>query len=272
MNSNSKLISIDLDGTTLSSNGEAISDFTCQIIKKVESLGHTVVIATGRPYRLAIDFYKQLGLNSPMINFNGGLLSMPNDKKWKHSHKRFIPKKFVFDLLKHQQNFDLNFIAAEYRRKFYLNNFQGVNPQIFGVEKFEAYHRLRLNKLTSDPHCILLATDDKDRIQQAKEIQSYYKNEISVSAWGGPDGVLEIVPKGVNKAYALEKLTKALGYTREQVIAFGDEFNDVEMFQYAQTSYAVKNASERLIGHADEILNWTNEEDGVAKKLSELFL
>jgi Cof subfamily protein (haloacid dehalogenase superfamily) len=266
-----KVIAIDLDGTTLTSDS-TITDYTKEIFHKIEKQGHLIVIATGRPYRLAIDIYHELGLTSPMINFNGAMVTLPGNKNWKYAHKRYIPRDFVFDLLRHQQNFELGFVGAEYRRKFYLNNFQGVNPEIFGVEKFEAYHRLRVDHLTTDPHAVLLSTRNPDRIGQAKKIQTHYGNEISVSAWGGPDSILEVVPHGVSKAYGLEKLIKAMGYDRSQLIAFGDEFNDIEMFQFAQTGYAMKNASERLVGHADEILPWTNDESGVARKLEELFL
>ncbi|MDR0298757.1 MAG: Cof-type HAD-IIB family hydrolase [Streptococcaceae bacterium] len=266
-----KIIAVDLDGTTLTSESK-ITDYTKEVFHEVQKKGHLIVIATGRPYRLAIDIYHELGLTSPMINFNGAMLILPSDKNWKYANKRYIPRDFVFDLLRHQQNFELDFIGAEYRRKFYLNNFQGANPAVFGVDKFEAYNRLRIDRLTTDPYAVLLSTRNSDRIGQAKKIQSHYGNEISVSAWGGPDSILEIVPRGVNKAYGLEKLMKALDYNRSQLIAFGDEFNDVEMFQFAQTGYAVNNASERLIGHADEILPWTNDESAVAHKLEELFL
>lgn len=272
MDSNSKIIALDLDGTTLRDDGKTVSDFTLDTIREVEALGHTVVIATGRPYRLAIDIYHRLGLRTPMVNFNGALVGLPEDENWKYTHKRYIPKSFVFDLLHHQQTFGLNFVAAEYRRKFFLSNLQEADPTVFGVDHFEVYNRLRADRLTTDPHCVLLSTQTTDLIGQAKEMQTHYKNEISVSAWGGPMGILEVVPHGVNKAYGLAHVLKALGYDRSQLIAFGDEFNDVEMFQLAQTGYALKNASERLIGHADEILSWTNEEDGVARKLQELFL
>ncbi len=271
MPENQKIIAIDLDGTTLMSDN-TISDYTKDIFHKVEEKGHLIVIATGRPYRLAIDIYRELKLTSPMVNFNGATVTLPSDKDWKYTHKRYIPKDFVFDLLRHQQNFELDFIGAEYRRKFYLNNFQGVSPAVFGVSKFKAYNHLRLNRLTSDPHAVLLSTRNPDRVGQAEKIQNHYGDQVSVSAWGGPDSILEVVPHGVNKAYGLKKLVEALDYKKEQLIAFGDEYNDVEMFQFAQTGYAMKNASERLIGHADEILPWTNNESGVARKLEELFL
>lgn len=56
------------------------------------------------------------------------------------------------------------------------------------------------------------------------------------------------------------------------MIAFGDEHNDTEMLAFAGTGYAMKNASPVLLPYADQQLDFSNEEDGVAKKLEELFL
>lgn len=56
----------------------------------------------------------------------------------------------------------------------------------------------------------------------------------------------------------------------DDLIAFGDEHNDTEMLELAKTGYAMKNASSVLLPHANEQIEWTNEEDGVARKLQEL--
>ena len=63
-----KLIALDLDGTLLRPDG-TISEFTQKTIKDVQNKGHQVVIATGRPYRMAIDHYKTLGLETPLITY-----------------------------------------------------------------------------------------------------------------------------------------------------------------------------------------------------------
>ena len=59
---------------------------------------------------------------------------------------------------------------------------------------------------------------------------------------------------------------------RKNLIAFGDEHNDTEMLAFAGTGYAMKNANPALLPFADEQLPLTNEEDGVAHFLRELFL
>ena len=67
-----KIIAVDLDGTLLNSQSQ-LSDFTKETIKKVAQKGHKVIITTGRPYRMAHQYYEELGLDTPMINFNGSL-------------------------------------------------------------------------------------------------------------------------------------------------------------------------------------------------------
>ena len=271
-NKERKLIAIDLDGTTLHSDGRTISRYTKYIFKRIEEQGHIICISTGRPFRMAVDIYRELELKSPMINFNGALISKPDNRNWEHTKGHYIDRSFVFDFLRHQQNFDLEFFAVEYRRKFFLNNFRNVPPKLFGVEQFHPYNRLRADRLDDNPHAVLLSTRVKDKFRLAKQIQDHYNGKISVSGWGGPNGVLEIVLKGVSKASGLKHLLRVLEIPKENLIAFGDEHNDIEMFKFAAEAYAMKNASTRLTPHATEILPWTNDEDGVAHKLEELFL
>ena len=57
-----KIIAVDLDGTLLNSQSQ-LSDFTKETIKKVAQKGHKVIITTGRPYRMAQQYYEELGLD-----------------------------------------------------------------------------------------------------------------------------------------------------------------------------------------------------------------
>ena len=56
------------------------------------------------------------------------------------------------------------------------------------------------------------------------------------------------------------------------LIAFGDQLNDKEMLALAGSGYAMQNANPKLLDYADQQIQWTNQEDGVAQKLGELFL
>jgi hydroxymethylpyrimidine pyrophosphatase-like HAD family hydrolase len=193
-------------------------------------------------------------------------------KTWQHAVSKHIDRSLVFDLIKKQQVFKLDFLAAEFRRKFFINSFEHANPNIFGIDNFEPYHQMRMEKLDADPNAILLQTRLPDKISLANKMDDYFDNQVSISAWGGPNGILEVVPKGVSKASALKHLLKVNGQERSDLIAFGDEHNDIDMLKFAGTGYAMKNASETLLAHADKQIEYTNDEDGVARTLEKLLL
>ena len=267
-----KLIALDLDGTLLRPDG-TISEFTQKTIKDVQNKGHQVVIATGRPYRMAIDHYKTLGLETPLITFNGSLTNLP-DQDWAYEHSVKLDKKYLINLLQRHDELEMDFLASEYRKHFYIsmNHPERIQPQLFGVDKIIEAMRLEPAKITRNPNALLMQTRHEDKYQLADDIKKDFKEEIEVDSWGGPLNILEFSPKGINKAYALNYLLKVMRKSTDDLIAFGDEHNDTEMLELAKTGYAMKNASSVLLPHANEQIEWTNEEDGVARKLQELFL
>lgn len=113
-----KLIAIDLDGTTLNQDSK-ITDKTARTLRRAIQDGHSVVIATGRPYRMSKNFYQELQLTTPMINFNGALVHLP-DKQWDGEQETSFNRKIVFDLMAEKKNLKLDFIAAENRDNFLL--------------------------------------------------------------------------------------------------------------------------------------------------------
>ena len=103
-------------------------------------------------------------------------------------------------------------------------------------------------------------------------MNQYYDYNLSINTWGGPLNILECNPKNVTKASALTYLLDKLNMDRKDLIAFGDEHNDTDMLALAGCGYAMKNASSVLLPYADFITNYTNDEDGVARQLIQLFL
>ena len=75
------LISVDLDGTIIP-NVYDISPFTIKVFNKVRELGHKIVITTGRPFRSSYFVYEAMNLDTPIINYNGQLITNPSDKTY----------------------------------------------------------------------------------------------------------------------------------------------------------------------------------------------
>ncbi|MCS4488172.1 Cof-type HAD-IIB family hydrolase [Streptococcus sciuri] len=267
-----RMIALDLDGTLLHSDN-TISDYTIDVISHISQLGHKVVIATGRPYRMAIQHYRRLQLETPMISFNGSLTHLP-DKKWSKEQNITLDKKYLLATLQMSEAIQADFIASEYRQNFYitLDYPNRINPTLFGVPQITESMRMDINKITRNPNALLMQTRHKDKYELAKELCKHFDYNIEVDSWGGPLNILEFSPKGINKAFALNYLLSALNMNKDQLIAFGDEHNDTEMLSFAKVGYAMKNASQTLLPYADKQTDYTNEEDGVAKELEKLFL
>ncbi|MGT2935199.1 Cof-type HAD-IIB family hydrolase [Streptococcus castoreus] len=267
-----KIIAIDLDGTLLHRDN-TISTYTQKTIKAVQAKGHHVIISTGRPYRMALGYYLQLELKTPIITFNGSLTHLP-EQKWNYEHNVTLDKNYLLKLLEFQDDFQMDFIASEYRKNFYvtMDRPKSINPQLFGVEMITPAMTLEIAKITRNPNALLTQTYHEDKYALAKDMRTFFKNEIEIDSWGGPLNILEISPKDINKAYALNYLLGIYNMDKKDLIAFGDEHNDTEMLAFAGTGYAMKNASPVLLPYADQQLDFSNEEDGVAKKLEELFL
>ena len=79
------IIALDLDGTLLTDN-KTITNETKQILQKAREQGHHVVISTGRPYHSSKPFYQELGLCSPIVNFNGAYVHHPSDRSFQTYH------------------------------------------------------------------------------------------------------------------------------------------------------------------------------------------
>lgn len=265
-----KLIAIDLDGTLLHSNN-TISNYTVEVLRAVRQLGHHIVLTTGRPYRMAIDHYHHLKLDSPLITFNGAFTNFP-EQNWSGEHSVPIETSYLLELLKHSDTFELDFIASEYRDNVYVTNPDQIDPKFLGLTEIPNSLLLEPHKLTGDPYGILLKTRAQDKEALATAMRQHFNHHIEVNTWGGPLNILEISSKGVHKGYALKRLLDYFRLSPQALIAFGDEKNDITMLQLAGQGFAMKNANPQLVAFADEQLHLTNEQDGVANTLEKLFL
>lgn len=258
-----KLLAIDLDGTALN-NQSLLSEHTIDTLKKVSQNGHHVAIVTGRPYRLALDFYRQLELDSPMVNFNGSLVVLP-EKEWAGERQAIIERDLVFEILARKQQYSIDFLSAENKDHFYVDNFQHFEPTFFGATAFSEDNKLTPFNMRINPNSILVKINESmEKQKAASQIRADYGNHLDIHPWGGPNPILELVPKGVHKAFGVDILADYYGIQMTDVLAFGDEVNDLSMLQQAGFSVAMKNAREEIQAVADDVTDWTNDEDGLA--------
>lgn len=269
-----KLIAADLDGTLLDAN-RGVSEETKRVITQVTAMGITVVLATGRTYAGVRGIYDVLGLNSPVITNNGGLIYDPVKETVLGGNP--LPGVILRNLLEwldqrglYNQFYTLDtiytrhlgFLSQEWAKKnASLPERQRIHIQLLGDGPLpEALEREPFYKL-------LVMDKDPEVIAEVRRyIDTIPELETTISIENG----LDILCAGISKGYGLSRLAELLGILPEEIMAFGDQENDIEMLQYAGIGVAMENAPDHVKIHADRIAP-LHHEDGLAQFLETFF-
>ena len=260
------LIVLDLDGTLLTDQ-QQISAKTKKTLLQAKEQGHQVMIATGRPYRASDLYYHELGLTTPIVNFNGAYVHHPKNVSWQHMHTP-IDLSGVHDVVDSINSYEYENIIAEVKDEVYvhteddriLNIFNMGNPKITLGDLY--------THLLENPTSLLIQANEANSVIIRDHLQAVHAEVIEHRRWGAPLHIIEIVRRGLNKAVGIAHVAKDLGIPRERIIAFGDEDNDLEMIEYAGLGVAMGNGISSLKNIANEITT-TNNDDGIAKILIE---
>ncbi|GAA0312839.1 Cof-type HAD-IIB family hydrolase [Oceanobacillus oncorhynchi subsp. oncorhynchi] len=267
-NKNRHLIALDLDGTLLTDD-KKISIRNKQAIFQAIEDGHVVVIATGRPGRASIQYYQELQLKTPMVNFNGALVHHPLDTSWKGIHTP-MPLTTAHRIIDVSNEVEVKNILAEVQDQVYLDqysedimtifqDFPEQSPYIIGDIK---------SKLKYDPTSVLIHPNASQVEELRDHLNDYHAEVIEHRKWGAPWNIIEIIKKGMNKAVGLKAIANEYHIARENIIAFGDEDNDLEMIDYAGVGVSMGNAIDELVS-VSKHQTLTNEEDGISIFLEE---
>lgn len=262
------LIALDLDGTLLTDDKE-ISLRNKQTIQQAIKEGHIVVIATGRPHRASINYYHAIGLDTPMVNFNGAFIHHPNDDKWDVLHNP-MPNETAQKIVNTCYEMNVHNILAEVKDNVYLDQYDEKIISIFHSTRQDPPFKIGnlKNELKDDPTSLLIRPKDEHLTELINVLDDYHAEVIEHRTWGGPWNIIEIVKKGINKAVGLKKLAHYYHIPEEQIIAFGDEDNDLEMIDYAGVGVAMGNAIDDLKSIANFVTE-TNENNGIGVFLEE---
>ncbi|PFD97832.1 Cof-type HAD-IIB family hydrolase [Bacillus cereus] len=261
------LIALDLDGTLLTDN-KIISARTKKTIEKAKEQGHVVVISTGRPFRASHAYYKELGLNTPIVNFNGAYVHHPLDANW-GTHHSPLELSTAQEIVRACFDFGVKNIYAEVMDDVYVREIDEDKKHIFEFGSPNIFTGDLLNILQDHPTCLLIDALDEHSTAIRRHLTDMHAEVIDHRKWGAPWPIIEIVKSGLNKAVGLQKISRHYNIPRERIIAFGDEDNDFEMIEYAGHGIAMGNAIPELKTLANHT-TLTNEEDGIALYLEEV--
>ncbi|WXR61634.1 Cof-type HAD-IIB family hydrolase [Peptostreptococcaceae bacterium AGR-M142] len=268
-----KLIVTDMDGTLLSSN-KTISKRNKETIKCIMDKGYNVAIATGRMYDSAKYFAKVLDLNLPIIACNGGIVKNPITKEVLYKNFIEINKlKKVLDICDDMNIYyhcydDEIFYSKEekYSTKFNLD----WNKDKDEDDKLNILVDKNIKKILIEERkeILKILIIDED-VSKLKELRKKLENISDIEISSSLKTNLEVMKKNVSKGNALELLCEKLNIKLNEVIALGDNENDLSMLNIAGLSVGMGNADEYIKQKVD-FVTLNNDEDGVAYALKEI--
>lgn len=243
-----KVIISDLDGTLLRSD-KTISEKSIDILRECKNKGDKLIFATARPPR-DINWYIPNALkNDIIICYNGAIVLKGNDILY----KKEISKNNILEIIEKAKKYNLNHICIEINDKLYSNfdvtdYFGNVHCEVIDVKELEfekAFKVIICNK----------GSIDKNLIKEPP---------VECNAVITDDGTLcQIMHAEVSKWNSIQHVLQHINCDVSDVIAFGDDYNDMEMIEKCGIGVAMNNAVEELKSVAKFIAK-SNDEDGVA--------
>lgn len=284
-----KLLALDLDGTTLDSRG-LITNANREAIRAAEERGVLVTIATGRRFRDAQPVGRGLSLNAPLITHNGALLKYSDSEET-----------VSCSLLSTETSLEVVRVGKDYGGDALVS----TDPHGHGTLLYDriSEDNLPLKKYlrwSETLHGVEVGREGVAHVESLEDI--LHEHEIvhisfsgSCDAMGAMLSVLgrelgnavtilptiypqldftliDILPADASKGHGVAKLAELNGLTPENVMTIGDNFNDLEMLEYAGTAVVMGNADPKLLERPEFYTTLSNDESGVAAAIKRFIL
>ncbi len=261
------LIALDLDGT-LTNSEKKITPRTFQALKKAQSLGHILVLASGRPTYGIAPLADELGLQTEggyILSYNGGKIVDWRTKEELYSNT--LPPEAIPQLIDHSRQHRytlLGYVGQEIVSEL------PDNPYAHEESRINRMPLRRVDNLAESlpPRSVklLLAGEPVLMEKAEKEIAALLGNHVE--AYRSAPFFVEIVPKGIDKAQSLQRLLSHVGLTADSLVSFGDGYNDLSMIRLSAYGVAMANAAPE-VREAAAFVTLSNDNDGIAHFLEE---
>lgn len=265
-----KLVAIDLDDTLLRDD-LTISSYTQVVFKKVRELDVSITLATGRMFASARPYAELLGFDIPLITYQGALVK--NALSGEVVYHRPLSLEVARRVIAYGRK-------KEVQVNFYLNDklyVERITPQ---GEHYAALAGVPFNRVSDleellvegNPMKLLLIEDESVIDTFALELRAILDEAgLEAHLTKSKPLYLEVSHPEATKGVALRELARRLDINREEVMAFGDSFNDLEMIRFAGVGVAVANARPE-VRRCARYITASNNDDGVAAALEKLVL
>ncbi|MCG9129703.1 HAD family phosphatase [Candidatus Poribacteria bacterium] len=266
MNKSYKLAAFDLDGTLLNSDNQ-LSPENCAALQDLEKNNIIVVLISGRMHRSILPISNQIGLENPIISYNGGMVKHASSGEIFHHTP--VPADYAMEIISdcNEKGLHLNYCLND---KLYVaekNQWSDLYETRTGVPANEVGNLSTLQDETPTKLLIILPPDQLPPLLE--QYQETYKEKLYVTQTQ-PE-YIEFMNPDVTKGKALEALAKRFGISLDNIVAFGDSYNDESLIRTSGFGIAMGNAVDPVKENADYITS-TNDENGVAKAVYDIIL
>jgi hypothetical protein len=273
-----RLVAIDMDGTLLPAATQKISQRNAQALRAVQGAGVTVAIATGRRAAYTTPLLEDLGLraDTPLITSNGAVLCTLGGQTIDRCHMNARVARGLCSVLRPFGAVVFTFDRPG-RRELVIEDLEKANGRFaLWVEAnrnaIEVVKPLEKALVDGDDPIQGMAAGTMDQMRQAEKAlnTSEWRKDCDCVRTEYPArdlSILDLLPRGVSKGWALEQLAGRLGVDRKETMAIGDNWNDVGMLEWAGQGVMMANAAPELRAMG-RTRGWkqapSNNHDGVA--------
>lgn len=258
-----KFAAVDMDGTLLNDSNE-ITPYTADTIRQAVSAGLIFSICTGRPVQGVSRYQKQLGIQGPIITYNGAMIL--DSATGKVLYRQELKTDDARQILKAGIHYNTTMCIWSDNR-LYGNQLNGRIHEYSQATRVTPLLLPSIEQLLSQGITKILWYDDEKKIQQIEKELHNTALFQNVTFCTSKPFYLEFFNSQVSKAAAIDRIGELYGFSTAQTIAIGDGFNDLPMIRHAALGAAMANAPDGVKQCADYVTAHTNNEDGVAEVL-----
>ena len=263
-----KLVALDLDDTLLDLRLK-ISEACVRAIQEVREKGIRVTISTGRMYSSALPYAQQLEIDVPLITYQGAWVK--NSLSGEVLYCKPVPGKLAREVMQFLKGEGVHY-HSYYNDQLVMESLSEEGrfyAQLAGVEAILVDDLIaRLDK-SEAMKIMAISHDEKQLLDMERNLKVYYGDNLHITR--SKPYFLEVMHREANKAKALEVIARHYGIDRQEIMAIGDSYNDLEMIEWAGLGVAMGNAFESVKDAADFVTT-SNEEEGVAEALRRFVL
>ncbi|HUQ50459.1 MAG TPA: Cof-type HAD-IIB family hydrolase [Terriglobales bacterium] len=268
-----RLLAIDIDGTLLNSSF-AIDPRDLAALRHVHSLGVEIILCTGRRHTFALPIAQELGFEVWLCSSNGAVTRSSGGE---HFHRDLLPAFVARELCEHLKEFRGSTVLTfdkTTKGALVLERSDDMPPAVSkwmakNAEYIEIVQPIEA-ALSEDPVQAMIC-GTPERIRTVEKVVSKFGGlehiTLLKTEYVNRDfSLLDVLNRDCSKGHAVERWAKHRGIAREQVMAIGDNYNDVEMLQYAGVPVIMGNACDTLKQNG-WMETHSNDECGVAAAL-----